>query len=201
MATKQATTEIVLPKLEPATMEITLVGDSPLVAHKWSEKAKEMMRAKQQKKATAKREAKDPEAEFEAARYRMPDGRDGFPVTAFKKAAVDACSHVSGVTKVEARGAFHVNLSEELIPLEIQAAPKMREDIMRVGMGVADLRYRPHYEPWSVRLNIHFNPNVLSAEQIVNLFNTAGFAIGVGEGRPQKNGQFGMFHVATDGEV
>ena len=39
-----------------------------------------------------------------------------------------------------------------------------------------------------------------SVEQIVNLFNVAGFGIGVGEARPQKNGSWGMFHVATDGE-
>ena len=47
---------------------------------------------------------------------------------------------------------------------------------------------------------VAFNANVLSAEQIVNLFNTGGFGIGVGEWRPQKDGPFGRFHVATTGE-
>jgi hypothetical protein len=44
-------------------------------------------------------------------------------------------------------------------------------------------------------VTVRYNRNVLSAEQIVSLFNTAGFAIGIGEWRPQKNGGFGMFHV------
>lgn len=38
------------------------------------------------------------------------------------------------------------------------------------------------------------------AEQIVNLFNVAGFACGVGEWRPSKDGSFGTFHVESIGE-
>jgi hypothetical protein len=30
----------------------------------------------------------------------------------------------------------------------------------------------------------------------MNLLNTAGFAVGVGEWRPEKDGQYGMFRVA-----
>jgi hypothetical protein len=50
-------------------------------------------------------------------------------------------------------------------------------------------------------LDVRFNRNVLSAAQIVNLFNTAGFGGGIGEWRPEKDGQFGMFHVATAEEL
>ena len=39
------------------------------------------------------------------------------------------------------------------------------------------------------------NVNVLSVEQIINLFNVAGFGIGVGEWRPEKDGSYGLFHV------
>jgi hypothetical protein len=31
----------------------------------------------------------------------------------------------------------------------------------------------------------------------VNLFNVAGFAVGVGEWRPERDGSNGMFHVQT----
>jgi hypothetical protein len=72
----------------------------------------------------------------------------------------------------------------------------MREDMVRVGMGSADLRYRGEFKEWKTTFSIRFNKNVLSIEQIVLLFNTAGFAIGVGEWRPEKNGSHGMFHVA-----
>lgn len=182
---------IVLPKLNVQQLQLTLVGDAPLICHKWSEKAKKEMRDKQQKKAKAAKEAKDPERDFRESLYTFPDGSYGFPTIAFKAAAVDACSHVDGVTKVQARGAFHIN--GELVP--IKGTPTMREDMVRVGMGVADLRYRGEFREWSTTFVVRYNANVLSAEQIVNLFNVAGFAIGVGEWRPQRDGSYGLFHV------
>ena len=67
--------------------------------------------------------------------------------------------------------------------------------MVRIGMGVADLRYRGEFKQWSTTLNIRYNANVMSMEQIVNLFNIGGFSCGVGEWRPEKGGSNGMFHV------
>jgi hypothetical protein len=180
-----------LPKMNIQSFQITLKGDSSLICHKWSEKAKKEMRDKQMKRATAARAAKDPQKDFEESLYSHPDGGYGFPSVAFKAAAVDACSQIEAITKVEARGAFHID--GELV--KIDGKPTMREDMVRVGMGTADLRYRGEFKEWKATLTIRHNANVLSAEQIVNLFNTAGFAVGVGEWRPQKDGSHGMFHV------
>jgi hypothetical protein len=194
-ATKDA--GITLPKLDLRHIEIALVGDSPLICHAWSEKAKRAMLDAQMKRARQAKAAKDPEQDVKDSLYPHPDGGYGFPVVAFKSAAVDACSHVSGMTKVEARGAFHI--AGELAP--INGKPTPREDMVRVGMGTADIRYRGQFEHWSVKLPIRFNASVISAEQIVHLFDVAGFAIGVGEWRPQRDGSFGMFHVAREGEA
>lgn len=183
--------EIVLPPLKIEWMEIRIVGDSPLICHAWSTKAKQQMLDKQQKRAKQGREAKNPERDFQESLYHLEGGGYGYPTAAFKNAAVDACSHVEGVTKVEARGAFHV--VGEMAQLE--GEPRMREDMVRVGMGTADIRYRGEFPQWSCQLRIRYNERVLSAEQIVNLFNVAGFAIGVGDWRPQRDGSHGMFHV------
>ena len=64
-------------------------------------------------------------------------------------------------------------------------------------MGTADIRYRGQFPHWWVAVTVRFNANVLSAAQIVNLFNTAGFGVGVGEWRMERDGQFGCFRVAT----
>ena len=45
-----------------------------------------------------------------------------------------------------------------------------------------------------------YNASAVSPEQIINYFNIGGFGVGVGEWRPEKDGQWGRFHVATDGE-
>lgn len=205
---------IELPRLAIGLMEVTLVGDSPLVVHAWSHKAKLEMLGKQTKKAKGAREAKDPKADYEASMYRLADGSFGFPSIAFKAAAVGAATSVGGITKVAARQAFHV-LGEDvdikgafdgarsrsnLVRIE-GAKPQMREDMVRVGMGTADLRYRAEFSDWHAKVLVRFNRNVLSEEQILNLLNTAGFAVGVGEWRPERDGPYGLFHVATDADV
>lgn len=205
---------IELPALNIGLMEVTLVGDSPLIVHAWSEKAKKEMLDKQMKKAKGAKEAKDPKADFEASMYRLADGGHGFPSVAFKNAAVTAGTSVAGLTKVAARQAFHI-LGEDadikgafdgsksrvnLVRIEGDA-PQMREDMVRVGMGTADLRYRPEFPKWRAKVLVRYNANVLSEAQILNLLNVAGFAVGVGEWRPEKDGQYGMFHVATEQEL
>lgn len=187
---------IEMPQLTIQKLDIVLVGDSELICHAWSKKAKEEMLAKQMKKAKAPKAAKDPEQDFRESLYPHPDGGYGFPSVAFKSAAVDACSHVANITKVEARGAFHI--IGDLV--KIEGEPTMREDMVRIAMGTADIRYRGEFKKWRAHFTLRYNVNVLSPEQILNLFDTAGFAVGVGEWRPQKDGSKGMFHVERDGE-
>jgi len=213
MATKKDVA-VELPPLNIQLMEVTIVGDSPLIVHAWSEKAKREMLDKQLKKAKGAKEAKDPKADFEASMYRLEDGGYGFPSVGFKNAAVTAGTSVAGLTKIAARQAFQVvgedvdiegafegtKARHNLVRIE-GSEPQMREDMVRVGMGTADLRYRPEFTDWSAKLLVRYNANVLSEAQILNLLNTAGFAVGVGEWRPEKNGSYGMFHVQTEKEA
>lgn len=176
---------------------IEIVGDSPLIVHAWSAKAKKEMLDKQMKKAKTAKEAKDPERDYEEAFYRLPNGNPGFPTIAFKSAAVSAGGRFSdGLKMTELRGSFFIE--GELA--EIYGEPVMREDMVHVGMGTADIRYRPEFKQWRVKLPIKYNADAISIDQMVNLFNLAGFGVGVGEWRPEKDGQYGMFHVATESD-
>lgn len=191
--TKKKTEQIIeIPSLDIRLMELKLEGDSPLICHAWSEKAKKEMLDKQMKKAKQAKKAKSPEKDFEDSLYKHPDGGYGFPAIGFKSAAVNACSHSDGITKVLARGAFHVQ--GELVKIE-GSKPTPREDMVRIQM-TTDIRYRGEFKKWHVKLQIRYNASVISPEQITNLFNIAGFATGIGEWRPQKGGPYGMFHVA-----
>lgn len=207
-------TAIELPRLDIQMMEVTIVGDEPLIVHAWSQKSKGEMLAKQMKKAKSAKAAKDPTQDFKDSLYPMPDGGYGFPAVGFKAAAVTACTSTGGVTKVQARQSFHIlgegvdiqgafpgTLKRESLVRVYGGEPRMREDTVRIGMGVADLRYRGEFWPWHAKLLVRFNANVLSAEQILNLVNTAGFGVGVGEWRPEKDGMSGVFHVASEHEL
>jgi len=208
MAKQKRQTEVKIPPMNLQFVEIELVGDSPLIVHRWSDKAKKMMLDKQMKRAKQAKEAKSPEQEFIESLYwyskkpKDPTLEDvekaefGFPAIAFKAAAVDACSHVDGMTKVAARGAFHIDC--DLV--KIEGRPTPREDMVRLQGSTADIRYRGEFRKWRVRLPLTYNANLISPEQLSNLFEVAGFGIGVGEHRPQRNGSSGRFHVARAGE-
>lgn len=211
MATQKTETQAVsIPAIDIRTAIIKVVGDSPLIMHKWSEKARKEILDKQMKKAKAKgHDAKDPVRDFIESLYWL-DGepedkteagfmeainngaRFGFPSIAFKAAAV-AAGYRSGITpnKVSMNAAFHID--GEFV--EIAGVPEMREDMVRVGMGTADIRYRGEFREWYAVFPVRYNASVISLEQLANLFNLGGFACGVGERRPEKGGAFGMFHI------
>ena len=78
------------------------------------------------------------------------------------------------------------------------AVSVMREDMVRVGMGTADIRYRGEFRNWSTDLTITYNANgKYSIEQIINIINAGGYSCGIGEWRPERDGQNGMFHVGA----
>ena len=212
MATKKKTedTNIIIPPLTIKEFDLHIIGTSPLISHKWSEKAKKMMLDKTMKKATAGQDAKRPCLEYANTLYWLsekPDlesmsdeeimesvsnGRFGFPTLAFKASAIAGAYRSNILDKMTtARGAFHID--GELA--EIIGKPEIMESNVKIGMGGAEMRYRAIFPEWEATLHIKFNEKAMSLEQIVNLFNVGGFACGVGDWRPEKDGSHGMYKV------
>lgn len=186
-------TQTVAPeRIELRHTVITISGDSPLIVHRWSDKAREMMLNKQMQRGTQAKGAKDPERDYEESIYRLPDGRPGFPATGIKAAMIRG-SKMLGMTMTDMRAAFHID--GDLLPIE--GEPQPREDMVRVGRGTADVRYRAEFPAWSIRLPITFNARTVSLEQIVAMIDAGGFGTGIGEWRPERDGQFGRFHVES----
>ncbi len=190
--------DLTIPPILLKTVKIKIKGTAPLLMHKFSMKAQKQIADKQQGKAKNKKAPKDPKAEFEAAIYYMPGSKNkyGFPASAFKKAAISACRYVDGVTMTHAKGAFHV--LSDLVEIKIKGKPIMREDTVRIGgfgSKVTDLRYRPEFRNWKCELVIRYNTSAITPEQIAHLLNVAGFSIGIGDWRPEREGSFGMFEV------
>ena len=216
MAAKKANTEVIeIRPIEIKKVTIRIVGDTPLIMHAWSEKAKRMMLEAQMGVAKGKKkEAKNPADDFIRSMYwltPMPEdgtmesfeeaiangARFGFPVTAFKQAAISAAYRMGWAKdKMSMRGAFFID-SDENGMIEIHSdTPEMREDMVKVGMGTADIRYRGEFKNWYADLTISYNANgQYSLENIVNIINAGGYVCGVGEWRPEMDGQNGMFHV------
>ena len=203
-ATSQAPSTLL--DLDLRLIRLKVEGTSPLIIHKFSEKSKRQMLAKMQGKASKGKEARDPAADYEGAFHRLPDGRPGFPLLGFKAASVTAVSSLSKeFTKVLARQAFHIQphpVGGDLYPIDYpnDCPPVMREDTVRVGMGTTDLRYRPEFKKWGCELIIQYNARAISEEQLINLINLGGFAVGLGEHRPEKDGDKGRWQVVASGK-
>lgn len=181
---------IAIPEVKKERFQVTIEGTTPLLSNRFSDTAKEEMLAKQMKKARGARAAKDPQADYEQSIYYTADGRPGFPASGIKKACVSACRFLE-MAMTEARGAFFV--MGTILPID--GDPQINEAVVRLRGSTADLRYRAEYPEWSITLTILHNPNVITRESIVNLLETAGFHIGIGDWRPEKNGTYGMFQV------
>lgn len=197
-------TSISLAALRTETIRIPIVGTSPLIVHKWSEKAKRQMLDAQQGRKMPK-EKRDSVADYEASMYRMPNGY-GFPAVAFKAATVDGGYQLGAAKKTELRawlffqGEMHPEFDEQqLVPIE--GTPRMREDVVTVGVKGTDLRYRGEFTEWRSVLTVRYMANRLDAESVVSLVNAGGLTIGVGEWRPARDGDFGMYQVDPDGEI
>jgi hypothetical protein len=211
----KAPSTISLPKFKLVDTTFHIIGTAPLLAHAFPEKARKMMLDKQMKVAQGGRDARDPCSEFAAARYILPDGGDGFPSVALKDSAVTACTSLSDVTKVSARQAFRVKgvsmnssgclegsfVRTSLIPL-IAHEPVMREDVVRLsGIGrTPEMRYRPEYFPWGMQFDVQINEQIISIGQLFTMFEAAGHGVGIGDYRPERDGDCGTFRVASHDE-
>lgn len=223
MATKKEEAVISIRPIEVKETTIRIVGDSPLIMHAWSEKAKRMMLEAQQGKAKGKKKpVKNPVDDFIQAAYWMtgkpeyPDDASeeeciaafdaaiangatfGFPVTAIKQAAQSAAYRLGWVkNQMGLRGAFFIKGDDNGMVQIHSDVPEMREDMVKVGMGTADIRYRPQFNNWYADLVISYNAaSEYNLEAIVNAINAGGYVCGLGEWRPERDGDYGRFHVA-----
>lgn len=225
--TKKNAEVITIAPIEKVSTEITIVGETPLIVHAWSEKAKkEMLEAQQGKSKGKKKVFKNPVADFIRSMYwlngTMPEIPDdateeeceelfneaiakgakfGFPASAIKKAAVSAAYRL-GVTKdkVSANGQFFLTGIDnpEFVEIETDEPPVMREDMVKIGMGTADIRYRGEFRNWKCKCRITYLKNgSFSLENIISMINYGGFACGLGEWRTEKGGMSGAFRVET----
>lgn len=188
-------------------LKIGIRGTSPLLNHRWTEKAKRQMFENQQKTAKKGREARNPMQEVKDSLYMTENGEYGFPTMGFKSSMVRAGQLVN-LKMTFTRMAFFLTdqlfiYEKSIVPefppsktglIKINGVPQPDERIVRVQMGT-DFRFRGIFPEWDAELIFKFIPNVISAEQIANLLMLAGFSVGVGENRPEKDGQFGTWEI------
>lgn len=195
--------QVVIDRIAAETILVPIIGTSPLIMHRFSEKAKRAMLDAMQGRKSPK-QPKDPQAEYEAAFYRFKDGTAGFPAIAFKASAVGGARFYSGITMTALKqfmffdGEVGVD-GQKLV--RIEGEPRLREDVVRVGRNGTDLRYRPEFPEWRTTLTVTYVTSALTRGSVLSLIDAGGMGVGVGEWRPEKDGDFGCFQVDPSREV
>lgn len=173
--------------------DFEIEGDAPYVQNKFSQKAKEKMKATQEAGSVSQskrgRTPKDFEAEFKLATHRSKDGKCGIPAPAFRNAMISACRTVGFKMTHAKLGVFIVadffDATDGTPLVLLKAEPKMNVSPVRNDNGSTDLRPRPMWAPgWSARLRVRFDADMLSLEDITNLVVRVGAQVGIGAGRP-----------------
>ena len=225
MAKKEEATVVQIAKIKKKVVHVKLIGDSPLIMHAWSTKAKLMLLDAQQGKKKGKtKDFKNPVRDFIDSMYwisgkpDLPDNateeqcevafnkaiadgaRFGFPCTAFKQAG-NSAAYRAGLVKNQMglRAAYYIEPNDgEFIEIHGDT-PIMREDMVRIGQGVADIRYRAEFRNWWCEFNVVYSEQFgYDLSSIISVIDMGGTACGIGEWRPEKDGAFGTYHVCAE---
>lgn len=199
-------------KTKFSRFKVWLVGDTPIITHAWSEKAKREMLQKQVKATKAGKEPRDPQADFVSSLYEMGDGVYGFPATGVKNCIMSAAHKDKGIARTGVMAALWLDADMVRTRPALAGAicdmpliriwgsdPEMREDMVKIGAGLnktANLAYRAQFTVWAMCITGKFNPAVLNEEALAFLIQESGFASGLGEWRNERKGMFGAFHMA-----
>ncbi len=189
------------PKFEQATFTIHALEGTPLVIHRFSAKTKKQMKDKMEEGKSAgskkNREAKSTDTTYEEARYRHADGWDGFNASSLRCAMISACRLVGFKMTLAKLSLFVVadgpDASEPQIPLvRIIGEPRKQEDMARVETGQPYVTVRAAYHDWSAKINLRFDADQFTVQDVANLLARVGLQVGLGEGRPDSKNSAGM---------
>lgn len=190
---------ITAPNFQTAVFEIK--GVEPLVIHRFSAKTKQQMKQKMEtgKAASSKknREAKDTDDLYNEARYRSPEGWDGFNASSIRNAMISACRLVGFKMTLAKLSVFVIqdgrDAEEPQIPLiRIYGKPVKQEDMARVETGQPYVTVRAAYHDWSAKVKIRWDADQFTVDDVYNLLYRVGMQVGICEGRPDSPNSCGM---------
>lgn len=206
MKVKETPVVISAPKFN--TVEVLLQGTAPLVVARFANKGGLMAKMAEGKSAGSKKErsARDYDKEADAARYYSPKGGwEGINASAMRCGMISACRLVG----------FKMTLAKLSVFIEADDYDKDGIPLLRVygnsetytahtrnATGVVDIRSRPMYKEWALKVRIRFDADQFSVQDVYNLIARVGGQVGLCEGRPDSKSSagcgFGTFEVVPN---
>jgi len=191
--------KVSLKRLDIGTLKLLIVGDSPYMPEPMDMAVLEKYNKIKSKQNYTKDDISE-EEKVKAKFYYTEDEQFGIPARAIYNSMIRASSYLFDIKQGGMRNIKEgVTLVGDILPLKFKKQKVVTHWGRTSGMkGSPRKIMRNAFEDWSVEVTIQFNKANLSAEQIVNVLNWAGFHIGVGGFRKEKTGNFGAFHIKFD---
>lgn len=188
--------KINLKKLELGVIKLTIVGDSPYMPEPMDMAVLEKYNAIKSKKSYTKDDIPE-EEKVKAKFYFTSNGKPGIPTRAIYNSMIRGSSYLFDIKQGGMRNIKEgLTIMGDVLPLKFKKQEVLTHWGRTSGMkGSPRKIMRNAFYDWSVDIEIQYNKANLSAEQIVNVLEWAGFHIGVGGFRKEKTGNFGAYHI------
>lgn len=203
----EAGSEIHILEVVKGTMDFCILGTSPFICNRMSQKVWfELLAPKGKKSAVEKASSMkhDPIREFRDSPYIMKDEKAptliGILPTMFKGAMGTAALRMPGVKKTELEQLVSVNWDMQ----PMYGVPRVFMAITRSAdmNKTPDVRTRALIPEWACKLSVTFIKPQLREQAIANLLAAAGFISGVGDWRQEKgSGSYGSFKIVSDDDA
>lgn len=182
-------------------IDVCVLGTTPLICNRMSEKAKHELLMPRGRKNAAERATTlkhNPMEEFRSSPYRLSDAHAptliAILAASFKKAMETAALDLPGTKKAQIARLVRV----EGLYAGVYGVPQLLMSVVRSAdmNRTPDVRSRAIIPQWAARLNVSVTRPLMRAQAAVRLLAAAGVSCGVGDWRLEKgSGDFGLFKL------
>ena len=193
--TKEKTnqTNVQLQQLKKEQIDVEITGVTSLLMEAQDEFAAENIERKKTKQVPIE-DRRTAEEKYENKKWKTSDGKPGILASAFHKGMIAVAPYIEGLDMKRVRGS--VRVLGDVIPINYKTEKTNIKFGKDSGMTKAPRKIvRPEFTNWSCKIRVVYNSTNISAEQVINLLNWAGFQVGVGGFRPEHSGNFGQYEV------
>lgn len=202
--TTDTATEVEYVTLQRGRITFRVLGRTPVILNRLSEKAKRELLLGGRRKNQAERASTlkhNPPEEFRASPYRLRDEDAptllAMPSMCFKNATASAALDIPGAAKAQIGRLVYV----EGDYVALYGVPELFMAVVRSAdiNRTPDIRTRAILRNWACEITMAYAQPILSGRQVSSLFANAGLIRGVGDWRPEKGkGDYGQFELVSE---
>ena len=188
-------------KVSRGNLQCYIVGTTPLICNRMSEKAKhDLLLGGRRKTAIEKATTlkHDPYGEYRASVYRLPEPAPtliGVMATAIKGAMRSAALDLPGASKAQIGRLTYIHGDY----VAVFGRPKLFMAVTRSSdmAKTPDVRTRAILPEWALAIRVEYTQPLIRPQAVANLLAAAGINIGIGDWRAEKGaGNYGQFELS-----